>query len=150
MSLKIFHIFFILVSLVVTGSFGLWCFLTEDGASLAGAKWMGTISLIVTAALAIYVMKIPSLAICILVGVPRIAEACSVCFGDPDSPHTQGMNNAILFLLAVTAGVLAAFAGFFIYLWRRSRVVGAAACVDATFLGRTNRAEDNGTPMIAG
>lgn len=31
--------------------------------------------------------------------VPRAAVACSVCFGDPNSPATAGMNNAILFLL---------------------------------------------------
>jgi hypothetical protein len=32
--------------------------------------------------------------------LPRIAAACATCFGDPDSPATRGMNNAILALLA--------------------------------------------------
>ncbi len=38
-------------------------------------------------------------AVCLLVGAPSLARACSVCFGNPDSPHTQGMRSAIFFLL---------------------------------------------------
>lgn len=33
------------------------------------------------------------------------ALACSACFGAPGAPQTQGMNNAILLLLGVTATV---------------------------------------------
>tara|TARA_B100000959_G_scaffold68978_1_gene73061 strand:- start:453 stop:677 length:225 start_codon:yes stop_codon:yes gene_type:complete len=32
--------------------------------------------------------------------------ACSTCFGDPNSAATQGMNWAIISLLATTGGVL--------------------------------------------
>lgn len=39
------------------------------------------------------------------------ALACTACFGDPDSSQTQGMNAAILTLLAVTFGVLLGGAG---------------------------------------
>ena len=49
------------------------------------------------------------------------ALACSVCFGDPESPQTQGMNSAILFLLGVIGSVLAAFASMFVYWVGRSR-----------------------------
>ena len=45
--------------------------------------------------------------------------ACSVCFGQSDSPLAQGTNMAIFFMLAVTGVMLASFAGFFIYLIRR-------------------------------
>lgn len=84
-------------------------------------------------------------------GIPRVAGACSVCVGGSDSPHTHAMNNAILFLLAVTAGVLAAFAVFFIYLWRRSRMARTVACVDVDFLRLENDAgNDDGTQVIAG
>lgn len=48
--------------------------------------------------------------------------ACSVCFGQSDSPLAQGTNMAIFFMLGVTAVMLAAFAGFFIYLIRRKRL----------------------------
>ncbi len=48
--------------------------------------------------------------------------ACSVCFGQSDSPLAQGTNMAIFFMLGVTAVMLASFAGFFIYLVRRKRI----------------------------
>jgi hypothetical protein len=55
--------------------------------------------------------------------IPRLAEACSVCFGNPDSEHTQGMKFAILSLLAVTGGVLGSLATFFVVLARRSKLL---------------------------
>jgi hypothetical protein len=48
--------------------------------------------------------------------------ACSVCFGQSDSPLAQGTNMAIFFMLGVTGIMLASFAGVFIYLIRRKRV----------------------------
>ena len=51
-----------------------------------------------------------------------IVVACSVCFGQSDSPLAQGTNMAIFFMLGVTAVMLAAFASFFIYLIRRKRL----------------------------
>lgn len=69
--------------------------------------------------------RLAALIVCLLLAAPRLLEACSVCFGNPDSPHTQGMNNAILFLLVVIGGVLVGFATFFLHLVRRSRLAGA-------------------------
>jgi hypothetical protein len=57
----------------------------------------------------------------LVLAVPRVALACPVCFGQSDSPMAQGVNMGIYFLLAVVAGVLAAFATFFIYLARRAK-----------------------------
>jgi hypothetical protein len=54
------------------------------------------------------------------VASPRTASACAVCFGEPESAQTLGANFAIVFLLGVTAVMLAAFASFFIYLKRRA------------------------------
>ena len=54
------------------------------------------------------------------------ALACAVCFGDPESPQTQGMNSAILFLMGVIGSVLAAFASMFVYWVARSRRIAAA------------------------
>lgn len=51
-----------------------------------------------------------------------VVLACSVCFGQSDSPLAQGTNMAIFFMLGVTAVMLAAFASFFIYLIRRKRL----------------------------
>lgn len=54
---------------------------------------------------------------------PRVSWACPVCFGDPNSPMAIGASWGILLLFGVTAGVLSAFAGFFLYLMKRSRMV---------------------------
>ena len=59
----------------------------------------------------------------LMLGVPRLVEACPVCFGNPNSAQSRGMQAGILALLAVTVSVLASFAGFFfIYLRRRIRM----------------------------
>lgn len=64
------------------------------------------------------------------------AWSCAVCVGNPTDPQTVGMKKAILGLLVITGGVLAAFAGFFVVLWRRAhRPVDPAA-------GYVHRLED--------
>jgi len=59
----------------------------------------------------------------LVAAAPRAALACPVCFGQNDSPLAQAMNLGIIVMLVVVAGVLAAFAYFFIYLMRRARLV---------------------------
>lgn len=49
--------------------------------------------------------------------------ACAVCYGDPSSPLVQGANMGVLFLLGVIVTLLVLFAGFFIYLWKRGRIL---------------------------
>jgi len=58
----------------------------------------------------------------VVFAIPRLAWACPVCFGDPSSPMAIGASWGILVLLGITAGVLSAFAGFFLYLIKRSRL----------------------------
>jgi hypothetical protein len=51
------------------------------------------------------------------------ALACPVCFGNPNSAQTKGMQAGILALLVVTVAVLGGVAAFFfIYLRRRIRM----------------------------
>jgi hypothetical protein len=58
-----------------------------------------------------------------LIGVPNLALACPVCFGNPNSAQTKGAQAGILALLLVTVAMLTAFGGFFfVYLRRRIRV----------------------------
>ena len=57
----------------------------------------------------------------LLLAVPRAALACPVCFGQNDSPLAAAMNMGIVFMLVIVAGVLTAFASFFIYLMRRAK-----------------------------
>ncbi|HUI08835.1 MAG TPA: hypothetical protein VL221_00840 [Bacteroidota bacterium] len=51
------------------------------------------------------------------------AAACPVCYGEPGSSATQGMTAAIISLLGVTGGVLAAFGTMFLRLRRRARLL---------------------------
>jgi len=61
----------------------------------------------------------------LLAGVPRVALACPVCFGQNDSPLALGINYGILAMLGFIGSLLLAFASFFIYLMRRARLVEA-------------------------
>ena len=56
---------------------------------------------------------------------PRVALACPVCFGQNDSPMAIATNMGIIAMLVIVAGVLSAFASFFIYLMRRAKLVAA-------------------------
>jgi len=62
----------------------------------------------------------------VALAAPRIALACSVCFGNSDAPMAKATNLGILAMLGVVAVMLASFAAFFIYLNRRARQVGAS------------------------
>jgi hypothetical protein len=58
-----------------------------------------------------------------LLAAPSLVEACPVCFGNPGSMQTKGVQAGVLALLGVTVGMLASIAGFFfIYLRRRMRM----------------------------
>jgi hypothetical protein len=48
------------------------------------------------------------------------ASACSVCYGEPDSPMTRGLTWAIVVLAAIVGVVLAGVAMFFVHVNRRA------------------------------
>jgi hypothetical protein len=60
-----------------------------------------------------------------VLAAPRAALACPVCFGDANSPLTIATNMGIIAMLVVVAGMIGAFATFFIYLNRRAKRVAA-------------------------
>ena len=62
----------------------------------------------------------------VLVAAPRDAFACPVCFGENDSPLALGINYGILAMLGVIGVLWVAFGSFFIYLYRRARIVQEA------------------------
>jgi hypothetical protein len=75
--------------------------------------------------------------VAIVFATPRLIWACPVCFGDPNSPMAIGASWGILLLLGVTAGVLTAFAGFFLYLVKRSRMaLGTRVAVSGSHQAR--------------
>lgn len=52
--------------------------------------------------------------------LPGAAPACSVCFGNPDSDLTRGMNMGVLAMLSILLVVLAGFASLIVFLVRRA------------------------------
>ncbi|MBI45318.1 MAG: hypothetical protein CMG66_04040 [Candidatus Marinimicrobia bacterium] len=48
---------------------------------------------------------------------------CAVCYGAPDHPVTEGINNAIMFLLATITFVLLCIVGSIFTLMKRARAV---------------------------
>jgi len=55
--------------------------------------------------------------------VAPAAVACEVCLGASDAPAVQGMNNAILFLLAIIGLVQVGFVKLFWEFRKRSRSI---------------------------
>ena len=53
--------------------------------------------------------------------IPNSVFACGSCYGAADSPATHGMNFAILSMLGITGGVLAAMTSFFLHLRKRAK-----------------------------
>ena len=57
----------------------------------------------------------------ILVLAPVLANACPVCFGDPNSAMQKAANNGVWVLLGVIAFVQIGFVALFFSFWRRAR-----------------------------
>ena len=68
-----------------------------------------------------------SLVTLLLLGAPRTALACPVCFGQSDAPMAKAMNMGIMLMLVVIVGVLGAFVYFIVSLARRARIAEMAA-----------------------
>jgi hypothetical protein len=62
-----------------------------------------------------------------LLRASSFALACPVCFGESNSPMASAANLSILVMLVIVAGMLVAFASFFIYLMRRARLANLAS-----------------------
>lgn len=57
----------------------------------------------------------------VLIAAPGVAQACPVCFGDPNDPQTAALNAAILTLLGITGFMLSAIGGGAAYFVVRAR-----------------------------
>ncbi len=72
----------------------------------------------------------------LMLGVPRAAFACPVCFGASDAPMAQATNAGIMFMLVIVVGVLAGFASFIVYLARRAKIAGEREEADVAAYAR--------------
>jgi len=59
----------------------------------------------------------------VLLFLPSVSEACSVCLGgDPESPEMVGLRWGILVLLGILVVILGLFGKFFLNLRKRSKL----------------------------
>jgi len=133
MSLKAFHIFFIAMSAILCLGVGATRAQAFMAAGDVVALVQGCAALGIGAGLLFYgrsflkkTKGIGYLTFVFLLLGPASADACSVCFGDPESPQGQAMKAGILVLLGVIGAVLTAFAGLFLYWMSRSRRLSLA------------------------
>ena len=64
--------------------------------------------------------KLLAAAALVSVGQPASVNACAVCYGEPDSPMSQGLTWAITSLAVIVFGVLAGVVAFFVQASRRA------------------------------
>jgi hypothetical protein len=130
MSLRFFHALFIALSALMALFVSLWAIAAyrADGS----ASWLALAALAVAggALLVVYgtrfLHKTRKLGVAALVAAgtlaaPHPAIACAVCVGNTSSSLRDGMNAGILALLGFALFMIVSFAGFFLYLWRKSK-----------------------------
>ena len=153
MSLKLFHIIFITVSVLMSLVVGLWAIdaYRADGSStwvaLAVVAFVGGGFLVVYGNRFMQKMRrlrLAGLIVASTLGLPADVLACAVCIGNTQSSLRDGMNAGILALLGFALFMIVSFAIFFIYLWRRARL---ASVVGSGFPGP--RTDEQGDPVHA-
>ena len=132
MSLKAFHLVFVIASILLGLGVGGWGIMEYRANGEISALIMGLIFLIMGVTLMIYgnrmlkkTKHIGYLTLSLLFGLKQNTLACAACYGESDSPMAEGMNAGILFLLIVVGGTLAAITGFFIFIMRRAQLQAA-------------------------
>ena len=55
--------------------------------------------------------------------VTNFLSACAVCYGAPDHPVTEGMNNAVIFLLSTITFVLSCIGASMFILIKRTKTI---------------------------
>lgn len=141
MTLKAFHILLITLASLLAFGFGGWSIRHWNSAGGTASLAMGLFSIAAGAGLVFYVLwfrrkvttpdederrrrklirRVPVM-IAVWLGGQRVAEACSVCYGDAGGPLIDAAKLGVYLLFGLVFFVQLAFAIFFINLWRRSR-----------------------------
>ena len=126
MSLKAFHLIFVIASILLGLGVGGWGVQEYRTQGELGPLMIGIIFFAMGIVLFFYGRRmlkktkdIGYLALAAIFMLEQNAAACATCFGESDAPMADGMNAGIFTLLIVVGGTLAGIAGFFIYIIRR-------------------------------
>ena len=135
MSLRFFHIVFIVLSALMSLVVGLWAI---DAYRTDGAATWAALAVLAFAGgglLVIYgtrfLQKTRKLGVVAVVaagtfGLPSDVLACAVCLGNTQSSLRDGMTMGILALLGFASFMIVSFAVFFIYLARKAKAASAS------------------------
>jgi hypothetical protein len=135
MSLRFFHILFIVISTLMCLVVAMWAFGAYSSDGTAASLGLGILAVAGGALLVVYgdrfLKKTRNLGVAAVVaagtfGLPSEALACAVCIGNTDSLLRDGMNAGILALLGFTLFMIVSFAAFFVYLWRKAKKVDSS------------------------
>ena len=126
MSLKAFHLIFVIASILLGLGVGGWGVQEYRSQGELGPLVIGAIFFAMGITLFFYGRRmlkktkdIGYLALAAMFILEQNARACATCFGESDAPMAEGMNAGIFTLLIVVGGTLAGIATFFIYIIRR-------------------------------
>jgi hypothetical protein len=126
MSLKAFHLIFVIASILLGLGVGGWGVQEYRTQGELGPLVIGVIFFAMGIALFFYGRRmlkktkdIGYLALAAMFMLEQNVSACATCFGESDAPMADGMNAGIFTLLIVVGGTLMGIAGFFIYIIRR-------------------------------
>lgn len=132
MSLKAFHLIFVIASILLGLGVGGWGIMEYRANGEISALMLGLIFLIMGVTLMIYgnrmlkkTKHIGYLTLFLIFRLKQNTLACAACYGESDSPMAEGMNAGIFVLLIIIGGTLAAIAGFFLFIMRRARIQAA-------------------------
>jgi len=103
MSLKIFHIFFISISLLLTLFLGGWS-IQQSANSYLVVSALGLVGL--SFYFRWFLKKLPMFILPFLLLSSKKVLACTVCFSELDARTSNALNSAILFLIGCTIVVL--------------------------------------------
>lgn len=130
MSLRVFHIVFVIVTIVLSLYVALWGIREFSQERSATALTVAILFLLMAVGLMVYGKKafrklkdLPFVAL-LVAGTVLVSEpalACAVCYGNPGDPMVQGMNNGIWVLLGLVGFVQIGFVAMFWSFWRRAR-----------------------------
>ena len=122
MSLKAFHLIFVIASILLGLGVGGWGGQEYRSQGELGPLMIGVIFFAMGITLFFYGRRmlkktkgIGYLALAAMFILEQNARACATCYGESDAPMAEGMNAGIFTLLIVVGGTRAGIAGFFIY-----------------------------------
>lgn len=129
MSLRAFHIIFVIVTIALSLYVALWGIREFSEERNFGALALALLFAATAVGLMVYGKKafiklrdLPVAALFVALAVSaNDAFACSVCYGAPGDPLVKGANNGIMLLLGIVGFVQIGFIAMFWSFWRRAR-----------------------------